>query len=791
MKSEQYTEKLILDSMGIQIGQNKFGYVYPQGNMENADKLERLLKKAGGKPKECELYDYPTESKGKAKPEFIITYLKDPNTVVVIEAKKDVKKHASEYLNKPADYAVDGALYYAKFLKEKYNVYAIATSGTEDKKYRSQTFLWRKGDENYSLINKFNDSILEPENYLRHLKGEKIRKDFSLETVRKTALELHDALREIKIIERQKPIFIAGILIALEDESFADNYENYKDYKSLMYNLQKAISDKLEESSIRQDKVKNLINAFKDLNTNVKLPTIPLTDKGSIRWYIEKLDTNIKPMLNFSEITVDALGVFYHEFIKYSGGDGKGLGIVLTPEHLTDFMCDLAKINKNTRVLDICCGSAGFLVTAMAKMLKESNHNEAIRIKKENLYGVEQELELYTLAVTNMIVRRDGKSNIIHADCFSKKTSDFLKDRKINVGLMNPPYSQKDYTELEFVEKLLEFLEIGGTGVVVVPMSCAIGTKFKEVRERLFKHHTLEAVFSMPDDIFYPTGTNVCVMVWTAHKPHNSKIKTFFGYYKNDGFEKRKKLGRVDVNNTWKETKEEWLSLYFNKEVVAGLTCMKEVTHKDEWLCEAYIETDFSKLTLEDFKKTTRKYLSYLIEYGLADLCSNFDIKSYKSIDLNIVNWKKFKIEDLFIVSGTKTTPKLDIFINGHGNYPYVTTQSTNNGVEGFYNYFTEFGEVLVVDSAVVGYCSYQESNFSASDHVEKLELKNCKLNKYIALFLVTIMNQENYRYSYGRKFSQVRIKDTTIKLPVDKNGLPDWEFMENYIKSLPYSDKI
>ncbi|MDD7391673.1 MAG: N-6 DNA methylase [Fusobacterium gastrosuis] len=68
-------------------------------------------------------------------------------------------------------------------------------------------------------------------------------------------------------------------------------------------------------------------------------------------------------MLNYSELTIDALGVFYHEFIKYSGGDGKGLGIVLTPEHLTDFMCDLAKINKNTKVLDICCGSRVIIMT--------------------------------------------------------------------------------------------------------------------------------------------------------------------------------------------------------------------------------------------------------------------------------------------------------------------------------------------------------------------------------------------------------------------------------------------
>lgn len=620
MKIEQFTEKLVLDAMNVTIGENDFGYVYPQGNMEKATKLEELLKKAGGKPKECEVYEYPDISKGKAKPEFIMTYIKDPNTVIIVECKKDVKKHASKNLNKPAGYAVDGVLYYAKFIKEEYNVIALATSGTEEGKHKSSTFIWRKGAEEFEFVSKFNDSILEPENYLRYIRGEKLKKHFSLQTVRKVSLELHDALREIKIIERQKPIFIAGILIALEDEIFANEYLNYTTYKSTMLNLQSAIKNKLKSSNIQESKVQNMINAFEEIGANVKLPTIPLIENGSIRWYIQQLDTNIKPMMNYSEITVDALGVFYHEFIKYSGGDGKGLGIVLTPEHLTEFMCELAEINKHSKVIDICCGSAGFLVTAMSKMLKDATPDEALKIKKESLYGIEQEAELFTLAITNMIVRKDGKSNILHADCFSNEVEKFLKEKNvfknIDVGLINPPYSQKDHTELEFVERLLDLLAKNGKGVVVVPMSCAIGTKFKDVRERLLKKHTLDAVFSMPDDIFYPVGTNVCVMVWTAHKPHNVKNKTFFGYYKNDGFEKRKKLGRIDVNDTWKDIKEKWLSMYFNKETVIGLSCTHEVTHSDEWLAEAYMETDYSKLSQKDFEKTVKDYLAYLIKNG-------------------------------------------------------------------------------------------------------------------------------------------------------------------------------
>ena len=317
-------------------------------------------------------------------------------------------------------------------------------------------------------------------------------------------------------------------------------------------------------------------------------------------------------MIDYADSTVDALGVFYHEFIKYSGGDGSGLGIVLTPQHLTEFMCELANINKNSKVVDICCGSGSFLITAMAKMFQEANQNEVDAIRNERLYGVEFDDELYSLAVANMIIRKDGKSNIYYGDCFDNSIKKELADKGINVGLINPPYSQSDKVELEFLEQLLDILVSGGIGVCVVPMSCAVGTKFKEVRERLFKNHTLKAVFSMPDDIFYPKGATVtCVMVWEAHSTHDTNQETFFGYYKDDGLVKKKKLGRIDFNNQWNDIKKEWISLYRNKDIKIGYSVRKAVSHKEEWCAEAYMETDYSLLTEEDFINTIKNYVAY------------------------------------------------------------------------------------------------------------------------------------------------------------------------------------
>lgn len=616
MAIEQYTESLTLQGMNCVIGENDFGFVFPQGDVSDVEKVEHLLKQAGGKPKVCALDDYTLGGKGKALPEFIITFKDDVNTVIVVECKKAVNKHETPERDHPKDYAVDGALYYAKFLKEEYNVIAVAVSGIKRETFRASAFLWNKGQDEYTELRKARDIILEPKNYVDLVKGKKIQREYSLDSIRETAIDMHEYLREIKMTERHKPIFIAGILIALNDEDFAKSYINLPSFNSVITNITTAIDNVLRDSGIKYNRIQYIKQAFKNLLDNSKFAAIPLGNKKSIVWYIEELEMKIKPMMDHADSTIDALGVFYHEFIKYSGGDGSGLGIVLTPQHLTEFMCNLAGVNKNSRVVDICCGSGSFLVTAMSKMFKEANPEEVEHIREDGLYGVEFDDELYTLAVANMIIRKDGKSNIYFGDCFDKKITRELKDKNINIGLINPPYSQDDVVELEFAEHLLDILTVNGTGVIVVPMSCAIGTKFKEVRKRLLKKHTLDAVFSMPDDIFYPTGTNVCVMVWKAHCPHNSEQETFFGYCKDDGFVKRKKLGRVDAYGKWSAIEQQWLNLYHNRDVEDGISARHKVTDEDEWLCEAYMKTDYTKITQADFEQTLNNYLAYLVQSG-------------------------------------------------------------------------------------------------------------------------------------------------------------------------------
>lgn len=153
-------------------------------------------------------------------------------------------------------------------------------------------------------------------------------------------------------------------------------------------------------------------------------------------------------------------------------------------------------------------------------------------------------------------------------------------------------------------------------------------------------------------------------------------------------------------------------------------------------------------------------------------------------MELNTANWKEFNLIDLFDIRGSKTTKLDDLETYGKGKYPYVTTKATNNGVEGFFDYYTEEGNCLVIDSAVLGFCTYQPLPFSASDHVEVLKPK-FNLTQNIALFLVTLINLDTYRYSYGRKRSQKQLKKDIIRLPSDNNGNPDWGYMNDYIEEI------
>jgi len=255
-------------------------------------------------------------------------------------------------------------------------------------------------------------------------------------------------------------------------------------------------------------------------------------------------------------------------------------------------------------------------VSAMNYMLKKAGNNteKKKKIKSSQLLGIEARSDMFSHACSNMMMRGDGKSHILYGDCFKEVNTDIIKSLKPTKAFLNPPYQDGNAAEqLEFVENALSCLVKDGICIAICQMSTTVsGAKdVIEVKERLMDNHTLEATFSMPIELFHPVGVHTSILIFKAHTPHPEDKKTFFGYFKDDGFVKTKNHGRIDKNEKWEEIKKTWLTAYMNKESKVGLSVMQEVIAQDEWCVEAYMKTDYSSLLKEDFTNILKQYVAF------------------------------------------------------------------------------------------------------------------------------------------------------------------------------------
>lgn len=550
--------------------------------------------------------------KGKGSPEFIIRLNQNPDLIIVVECKASSSKHESKDRTKFKEYAVDGALLYSSYLSKDYDVLSIAVSGETLRELKISHFLQLKGEP--KAIEKFSNKLLPPSDYLDgYLKSpEKFRQDYDKLLV--FSKDLNEDLHTLQIKEDLRALLLSAILISLENKAFRNSYKDYNDPRQLTRFLIDTALNQFESANLESEKIENLKVIYHQI---VVLDGL-VKNIQNIRGLITNIDENIKDFIQTHEY-FDVLGQLYIEFLRYANSD-KGLGIVLTPPHITEFMAKLGEVNKDSIVYDSCTGTGGFLVSAMSLMIKDAKGDQGRikNIKANQLIGVENKSHIFALACSNMFIHQDGKTNILNGDCFDEKIIERVKEKKATVGLLNPPYKsdkKKDIEELEFVLNNLECIEQGGKTVAIIPMQPALAQtgKILELKKRLLENHTLEAVLSMPDELFNNSKVGVvsCIMVFTAKRPHPKNRKTFFGYFKDDGFVKRKNKGRVDAFGNWSTIEEEWLCAYMNKEDVAGLSVNKVITPSDEWCAEAYMETDYSKLSREDFEMSLKEFVYF------------------------------------------------------------------------------------------------------------------------------------------------------------------------------------
>ena len=388
--------------------------------------------------------------------------------------------------------------------------------------------------------------------------------------------------KKLKLKTKESILLRASVILLLTKyESYVNDQEDHKEDAAQF--LHTSINEYLNTKN--ENVSSYLIPYFEFINS--------MEDNEALYDVIKEIKESELPYPDNKDIVLDM-----------TKDDKKSLGIVLTPQHIADLMAQLINVSENDTLLDTCSGTGRLAMTQQ---------------KTKDIICIEKEPYMYALLLLNALLKDINTDSLILGDSFK-----YEPDKKANKAIINPPYNLGEgLTELDFIISALNKMAPEGELAAIVPMSVAIDCKKSKLalRKRLLENHTLKLVVAMPDELFTPTAnTNTCIMVFTAHVPHNSE--SWFGRWKDDGFTKTKNDGRINKNNSWESIKEQWINQYNNKEVIPNVCCKATVSANDEWCAEAYLETDYSKLTQADFEKAIFNYAIYkLIEEHNNECC--------------------------------------------------------------------------------------------------------------------------------------------------------------------------
>ena len=302
----------------------------------------------------------------------------------------------------------------------------------------------------------------------------------------------------------------------------------------------------------------------------------------------------------------DVMGIFFNEFNRYKKKSEAGQ--VFTPEHITSFMYRLINVTEADYVGDFCCGSGGFLVKAMSNMMRAAggyDTNKAKDIRKNHLFGIEWDKEIYALACANMLIHKDGKTNLEQTDMRTEEACEWIKRKPITKVLMNPPYENK-YGCMTIVENVLDSVKVGTECAFILPdkkLEKASKTQIK----RILSNHKLTKIIKLPEDLFFGVGVTTSIFVFVAGLPQNDN-EIFGCYIENDGLETVKNEGRQDVKHKWSKIEDYWID---------SISKLRDTEHNtaqwikpSEHLSYQMPEKPF-EISEEDFKKTAMDYICF------------------------------------------------------------------------------------------------------------------------------------------------------------------------------------
>ena len=402
-------------------------------------------------------------------------------------------------------------------------------------------------------------------------------------------------------------IFTACALVARRYDAFLARGMDYSDFHGGILNaLNKAIRSDREQNT----KLQLLSDVYSEIRMNVSTdeddPRAVERLKNLIGDFIDWI-TEISGLINSSAWDgEDVMAIFFNEFNRYKKKSESGQ--VFTPDHITGFMYRLLDVNKDDRVLDACVGSGSFLVKSMSNMIREAGGvktRKAKKIKQEQLYGIEFDREIFALACANMLIHKDGKTNLAHMDARTDSAGDWMKATGATKVLMNPPYENK-FGCMKIVENVLNSVDRGVLCGFILPDKKLEKTS-KGQMNRILRNHRLLKVVKLPENLFFGVGVTTSIFIFEAGVPQDGK-QFYAVNIEEDGLVTVKNKGRHDVHKKWPDLEDYWVDAIERHDESRFGTGQWHST--DDCLSWQAPEKPF-EITEEDFARAALDYLMF------------------------------------------------------------------------------------------------------------------------------------------------------------------------------------
>jgi type I restriction-modification system DNA methylase subunit len=394
-------------------------------------------------------------------------------------------------------------------------------------------------------------------------------------------------------------IFTACALVA---QRYGARLESLKDrdFSMLHGQILSTINKSLEDSKQQNMKLHILEDVYQKIEMNYT------ENQKAINDFIDDVCT-ISDCVNSNEWRgEDVMGIFFNEFNRYKKKSEAGQ--VFTPEHITSFMYRLIGVTQNDCLGDFTCGSGAFLVKGMSNMMREAggyDTNKAKEIRKSHLFGIEFDKEIYALACANMLIHKDGKTNLDQNDMRTDSACEWIKSKPITKVLMNPPYENK-YGCMTIVENVLDSVKAGTDCAFILPDK-KLEKASKAQIKRILENHTLTKIIKLPEPLFFGVGVTTSIFIFRSGEAQGDK--NIIGYYiEDDGLETVKNQGRQDIKHKWPEMENYWVNAIRDGEDSRYHT--KQIINPSEHLSYQMPEKPF-EISEEDFKKTAMDYICF------------------------------------------------------------------------------------------------------------------------------------------------------------------------------------